>query len=226
MRILIIEDYASLRNALVKGLREAGFAVDSTGDGEEGLWYAMGNDYDVIILDLMLPGVDGLTILQKLRKRRQKTHILILTVKGELEDKLKGLELGADDYMVKPFAFEELVARVKALIRRGYGSKNPVIEIGDIRIDTNSRRVWRRESEIHLTAREYAILEYLALRRGEIASRTEIWEHIYDWASDNTSNVVDVYTALLRRKLDRKGEPSIIETVRGRGYSLTGEHDD
>lgn len=217
---LLIEDYLPLQKSLAKGLREAGFAVDVTGDGKEGLWYATRNEYDVVVLDLMLPGMDGLTVLKKLRADGRESHVLILTAKGEVSDKVKGLELGADDYLAKPFAFEELLARVRALVRREYRRKNPLISIGDLHIDTAGQRVWRGDDQIVLTAREYALLEYLAIRRAEVVSRTDIWNHLYDWLSTATSNVVDVYIGYLRRKIDRPGEPSLIRTIRGRGYSI------
>jgi len=220
MRLLVIEDYRPLRQSLTKGLREAGFAVDTTGDGEEGLWYAMGNDYDVIILDLMLPGMDGLKILKKLRAKGRQSHVLILTAKDTLEDRVAGLDLGADDYLVKPFAFEELLARVRALLRRSYRKKNPRIKIKDLRIDLMTQRVWRGREEIQLTPREYVLLEYLAMRAGQTVSRTDIWEHVYEFNSSASSNVVDVYVGYLRRKIERPGKPPLIRTVRGRGYTL------
>ena len=220
MRVLFVEDYEPLRKSVAQGLREAGFAVDATSDGKEGLWFATNNEYDVILLDLMLPGMDGLGVLRKAREAGVETHVLILTAKGEVEDRVRGLDAGADDYLCKPFAFEELLARVRALSRRGYGRKDPVIQVGDLRLDTAAQRVWRGEEEITLTAREYALLEYLALREGEVVSRTDIWNHLYDWVSAATSNVVDVYVGYLRKKVDRPGSPSVIETVRGRGYAL------
>ncbi len=220
MRLLIIEDYRPLQQSLTKGLREAGFAVDTTGDGQEGLWYTMGNDYDVIILDLMLPGMDGLEILKKIRGQGQKSHVLILTAKDKVEDRVAGLELGADDYLIKPFAFEELLARVRALLRRAYCQKNPQIKIRDLRIDLTTQRVWRGREEIQLTPREYALLEYLAMRSGQTVSRTDIWEHVYEFNSSASSNVADVYIGYLRRKIERPDKPSLIRTVRGRGYTL------
>ncbi len=220
MRLLLIEDYKPLLKALARGLREAGFGVDTAADGENGLWLAEGNDYDVVILDLMLPGVPGLDILRKLRVAGKQSHVLILTARGEVADRVKGLEAGADDYLVKPFAFDELLARVRALVRREYGNKSPLIEVGDLRMDTSAQRVWVRDEEKALTAREYALLEYLLQRSGEVVSRTDVWNHLYDWAEATTSNVVDVYIGYLRRKLDVPGEPSLIETVRGRGYAV------
>jgi len=192
MRILFVEDYEPLRKSVAKGLRETGFAVDVAKDGEEGLWMARNNTYDVIILDLMLPRLDGIGVLKALRKDKRPVHVLILTARNDVPDRVEGLDAGADDYLCKPFAFEELLARVRALVRRGYGRKTPTIEVGDLRIDTAAQRVWRGDREIDLTAREYGLLEYLALRKGEVVSRTDIWNHLYDWLSSATSNVVDV----------------------------------
>lgn len=222
MRVLVVEDYAPIRKAVAKSLREAGFAVDETGDGEEGLWYATSNDYDVVVLDLMLPGVDGLAILQRLRADGLVTHVLILTARDTVQDRVRGLDLGADDYLVKPFAMEELLARVRALARRAYCAKNPVIAVSDLRIDTTTKQVWRGNDEVTLTAREYAVLEYLALRAGEVVTRTDIWEHVYEFTADADSNVVDVYIGYLRKKLESADLPPLIHTIRGSGYSLRG----
>jgi len=220
VRVLVIEDYLPLQRAVAKGLREAGYAVDASGDGEEGLWYATTNEYDVIVLDLMLPKVDGLTILKRLRADGRPAHVLILTAKDAVADRVKGLDQGADDYLVKPFAFEELLARVRALARRAYCAKNPLIEVGGLRIDTPAQRVWRGKEEVSLTPREYALLEYLAMRAGQVVSRTDIWEHVYEFNSEADSNVVDVYIGYLRKKIERPGKPILIHTVRGRGYRL------
>jgi len=220
MRLLIIEDYPPLQKSLTLGLREAGFSVDVTGDGKEGFWYAVNNDYDVIILDLMLPGVDGLSVLEKLRAEGRQSHVLILTAKDTLEDKVSGLNLGADDYLIKPFAFEELLARVRALVRRNYRRKDSQITIGDLHIDFNTQKVFRSETEILLTPREYALLEYLVMRSGEVVSRTDIWEHVYEFNASATSNVVDVYVGYLRKKLEQTDKPNLIQTIRGRGYMV------
>lgn len=220
MRILLVEDYLPLQKSLTKGLREADFAVDVTGDGQEGLWYAMSNDYDVIILDLMLPKLDGLSILKQLRAKNKNNHIIILTAKDTVDDRIKGLDLGADDYLVKPFAFGELLARIKALIRRRYEHKCPDIQINDLCIDTTTHRVWRADEEIILTSREYMLLEYLARRAGQVVSRTDIWEHIYEFNSDASSNVVDVYIGYLRRKIEKETKPPLLRTIRGQGYIL------
>ena len=220
MRVLVVEDYAPLRKAGVQGLEEAGFAVDATGDGEEGLWYARSNQYDVIVLDLMLPSRDGLSVLTSLRQAGDPVHVLILTAKDALDDRVRGLNVGADDYLVKPFAFEELLARVRALVRRRYETKSPIIRIADLEIDTVARMVRRGGTGIELTAREYALLEFLALRAGQLVSRTDIWEHVYDFRSSAQSNVVDVYIGYLRRKIERPDLPRLIHTRRGQGYIL------
>ena len=220
MLVLLVEDYLPIQKSVARGLREAGFAVDVTGNGEEGLWYALEGGYDVVILDLMLPGIDGLTILQRLRAGGHATHVLILTAKDTVPDRVKGLDLGADDYLVKPFAFEELLARVRALARRAYRIKNPCLEIEDLKIETTTQRVWRGEEQVSLTPREYALLEYLAMRAEEVVSRTDIWEHVYEFNSEADSNVVDVYIGYLRKKIERAGKPVLIHTLRGRGYSL------
>lgn len=220
MRILVVEDYEPLQKSLEQGLREAGFAVDVTGDGQEGLWYAMGNEYDVIVLDIMLPNLDGLEILKKLRAAGKQCHVLILTAKDTLEDKIKGLDHGADDYLVKPFAFDELLARIRALLRRSYHNKSPEITVEDLRIELAAKQVFRDNNPIHLTPREYALLEYIAMRAGQVVSRADIWEHVYEFNSSATSNVVDVYIGYLRKKLDANGKPNLIHTIRGRGYVL------
>ncbi len=223
MRILLVEDQDRLRHWLQKGLTEADFAVDATGSGEEALWYIKTNSYDSIVLDLMLPGVDGLTVLQKLREAKREDPVIILTAKDTVSDRVRGLDLGADDYLVKPFAFEELLARLRVLIRRHYGRSDSVIEIDDLRINTAKRQVWRGGEEIELRAMEYKLLEYLARRVGETVSRTEIWDHVYDFDEQTMSNVVDVHISYLRRKLNLSGGKSLIQTRRGLGYVLGGD---
>ncbi len=223
MRILLIEDYAPLRKSLTQGLSEAGFAVDSSGDGEEGLWYATGNAYDAVVLDLMLPKLDGLAVLQRLRAAGNTSHVIILTARDTVEDRVRGLDLGADDYLVKPFALAELLARLRALVRRAYGRKVAVIRVGDLEVDTTARTATRAGESIELTAREYALLELLASRSGELVTRTDLWEHCYDFRSESTSNVIDVYIGYLRRKLERPGLARLIHTRRGQGYMLQAE---
>lgn len=220
MRVLLIEDYAPLRDSVAQALGEAGFAVDSSGDGEEGLWYAQSGDYDVIILDIMLPTVDGLAILKRIRETGHRTPVLLLTARDTVADRVSGLNLGADDYLVKPFALAELLARVRALLRRKYDTAHPVLRVQDLELNTVSRVVRRMGRRIELTAREYALLEYLAHRRGEVVTRSDIWEHVYDFRSTVESNVVDVYIGYLRKKLERPGRPPLIHTRRGQGYVL------
>ncbi len=220
MRILIIEDSVRLQESIGTGMREYGFAVDISGDGEEGLWLAQTNEYDAIILDLMLPRLDGLEVLRRLRSQGKTTHVLILTARDKVEDRVNGLQMGADDYLVKPFHFSELVARVQALVRRAYGGKNPRIEVGGLSIETNTRTAYRDGKPINLTAREYALLEFLALNRERVVSRSEIERHIYDERVEPLSNVVDSAICLLRRKIDRPDSPSLIQTRRGQGYIL------
>ncbi len=220
MKILVVEDHAPLRGSLAKGLREAGFAVDLAADGEEGLWHALEEDYDAIVLDLMLPKLDGLSVLERLRAKGKQSHVLILTAKDAVRDRVRGLEAGADDYLVKPFAFEELLARIRALVRRRYAAKSPAVRVGDLEIDRAAQRVRRGGRDIELTAKEYALLELLALRAGEIVRRVEIWSHLYEFAEEPSSNLLEVYVAQLRRKLEAGGEPRMIHTRRGVGYSL------
>lgn len=220
MRLLLVEDYDPLRRSVAQGLREAGFAVDAVADGEDALRRAGATEYDVVVLDLMLPQVDGLTVLRNLRARKHPARVLILTAKDVVSDRVAGLDAGADDYLVKPFAFEELLARVKALVRRRYTEGATAIRVGDLLIDLGARRAERGGNSLDLTAREYALLEFLALRAGQVVSRDEIWEHTYDFAASPGSNVVDVYIGHLRRKLEEHGRPRLIHTRRGMGYVL------
>ena len=219
MRVLIVEDYGPIRESVAQGLREAGFAVDVAADGRDGLWYAESNDYDVIVLDLMLPEVDGFTILEKVRASGSRTCVLILTAKDQVEDRVEGLNRGGDDYLVKPFAFEELLARVRTLVRRRYALRDASIRVADMEIDTTNRTVTRAGNTIELTVREYALLEYLSARAGQVVSRTDIWEHVYD-ESGSQSNVVDVYVGYLRKKIEVPGKPKLLHTRRGHGYLL------
>jgi DNA-binding response OmpR family regulator len=220
MRALLVEDYEPLRRSLTQGIREAGYAVDAAADGEEGLWYGRNNPYDVIVLDLMLPRMDGLSVLEQLRRGGSRSPVLILTARDAVEDRVQGLDRGADDYLTKPFAVEELLARMRALVRRRYDTAESTIYVGHLRLDTSAKRVFRETEEIELTAREYALLEYLARRAGQTVSRTEIWDHLYEFDSSATSNVVDVYIGYLRRKLDRPDRESYIRTIRGQGYRM------
>jgi DNA-binding response OmpR family regulator len=220
MRVLVVEDFPPLRKTVVQGLREAGYAVDEAADGEQALWHARSDEHDVIVLDLMLPKVNGLSVLKTLRDRRSPSHVLILTARDTNEDKVKGLELGADDYLVKPFHFAELLARVKALVRRKYDAKTTLLRVGDLEIDLSRRAVRRGSEAIDLSGREYGLLEFLALNMDRIVSRTDLWQHVYDFNASPESNVVDVYIKRLRAKIERPDKPRLIHTRRGQGYIL------
>ncbi len=225
MRLLLIEDSHRLRSTLERGLRKLGHAVDAAADGREGLWLASENSYDAIVLDLLLPEIDGYTVLQRLREQGKSTPVLILSAKDLVEDRVRGLDLGADDYLIKPFAFEELVARLQALGRRGHQVASPNLRIGTLSIDLAGRRVWHDGHEIRLTAREFSVLELLALRRGEVVTRRDLWEHLYEFEDQTASNVVDVLVYSLRKKLEAAGEAAarLIQTRRGQGYLFDPE---
>ena len=220
MHLLLVEDSRRLQASLGAGLRRCGFAVDLAIDGEAGLRYARHNRYDVIILDLMLPKLDGLSLLRQLRAEGNDTHVLILTARDAVENRIEGLRDGADDYLVKPFAFDELLARVEALIRRQYGEKRRVITVGDLSIDTTARTVTRSGRRIILSRREYALLEYFAYRKGQVVGRTEIEDHLYGERNFPISNAVDRVMCTLRRKVDNEGEEPLLSTRRGLGYVL------
>lgn len=221
MRLLLVEDSIRLQRTLAVALRRSGYAVDVAADGEEGLWLAESNDYDVIVLDILLPKRDGLDVLRTLRAHHKRTHILLLTARDTVNDRVVGLEAGADDYLVKPFALEELLARVQALCRRAYGSKQPRLVVADLEIDPAALRVKRAGQPIELTSREYQLLEYLARRRGEVVSRSDIEAHIYDGKVDPMSNVVDSAICSLRKKISVGTESQpLIHTRRGLGYVL------
>src|ERR1041384_4708659 len=223
LRILLIEAHTPLVRALKQGLEEEGFAVDVALDGEEGDYKARSAEYDVIVLDVMLPKEDGVSLLQRWRPAGVKSPVLMLTARSGIEDKVRGLDLGADDYLTKPFQLEELLARLRALLRRGHQVKDPVLRIHDLEIDTAARTVKRAGQSIHLTPREYALLEFLAFHRGKVATRSMIWEHLYDEQDESTSNVVDVYIRYLRNKIDKGFDPPLILTRWGEGYMLRGD---
>jgi DNA-binding response OmpR family regulator len=221
MRILVVEDSARLQRSLGTALRRSGYAVDLAGDGEEGLWLAESNDYDAIVLDVMLPKRDGLDVLRTLRARGKPTHVLLLTARDTVADRVTGLSVGADDYLVKPFALEELLARVQALCRRAYGTKQPRLNVADLELDPAARTVRRAGQAIELTAREFQLLEYLTRRAGEVVSRSDIEAHIYDGHVDPMSNVVDSAICMLRKKLAVADDAApLIHTRRGHGYVL------
>ncbi|MFQ3648756.1 MAG: response regulator transcription factor [Gemmataceae bacterium] len=223
MRVLIVEDHKPLLRSLRQGLEEEGFAVDTAEDGEEADIKARSTNYDVIVLDVMLPKIDGLTLLRKWRREGLNTYVLILTARETTDDKVRGLDSGADDYMTKPYQLSELLARLRALIRREHQIKDPVIRIYDLEIDTASRMVKRAGQSISLTPREYALLEFLAFHRGKVVTRRMIWDHLYDEQDESTSNVVDVYIRYLRNKIDKNFEPPLILTRWGEGYMMRGE---
>jgi two-component system copper resistance phosphate regulon response regulator CusR len=218
MRVLIVEDSTALRESLRTGLAREGFAVDVAADGRSGLSYARNNPYDVLVLDLMLPELDGLSVLAELRGKEDRPHVLVLTARDRVVDRVQGLNAGADDYLVKPFAFEELLARIHALVRRRY-EQSPALCVGALVVDVAARKAIHRGEVLDLTAREYALLEYLALRRGHTVSREEIEDHIYGVNKLPLSNAVDSTVCILRSKLGPEGK-DLIRTRRGQGYVL------
>ncbi len=220
MRILVVDDDRRLCAVIRRGLLEESYAVDLAYDGEDGEYLAEVNPYDLIILDIMLPVKDGIEVCRELRAKKITTPILMLTAKDAVEDRVKGLDTGADDYLVKPFAFSELLARVRALLRREGTSKSPELRVGDLVLNTLTRQVNRGQRPIELTTKEYVILEYLMRHPEMVVTRTMIEEHAWDYDFDSLSNLVDVYIRRLRRKLDTEGEDSLIQTVRGAGYRL------
>ena len=223
MRLLLVEDESSIANFIRQGLTEAGYAVDVAQDGQEGLDYIRAADYDVLILDIMLPRLDGVTLLRQLRAKGNKTPALMLTARDTVDNRVEGLDAGADDYLVKPFAFPELLARVRALLRRPPLQAGTVLQIDNLQMDTAKHTVERNGRLIDLSPREYAVLEYLMRHPNQVLSRTQIGEHVWNFDFYNESNVVDVYIGYLRRKVDKPGELSLIHTVRGVGYCLRAE---
>lgn len=220
MRVLIIEDSDVLRDSMADGLRRTGYVVETAADGEDGLWRAEARAHDVLILDLGLPKLDGMTLLQRLRATGDTAPVLVLTARDGIDDRVAGLQAGADDYLVKPFAFAELTARIAALLRRSYGASVNTITIGNLEIDTAARSARLDGQPLALARREYALLEVLALNAGAVVSRSEIESRIYDEHVEPNSNVVDAAVSILRKKLDPRGAKSRIETRRGEGYRL------
>jgi two-component system OmpR family response regulator len=217
MRLLIVEDEPDLRSSLAQACREEGYAVDTAPDGEEGLYKADNWDYDAIVLDIMLPKRDGWSVLQQLRLRK-KTPVLMLTARDQSRDRVRGLDTGADDYLVKPFDLAELLARLRALIRRSAGQTRSLLQVGEVTIDTAARTVSRAGEPVPLTAREYGLVEFLALHRGEVVSRTALYEHLFDEDDSTLSNLLDVHVSNIRKKLGAE----FITTRRGHGYSIEG----
>jgi two-component system OmpR family response regulator len=224
MRILIVEDDQKIADHLAKGLREVGYAVDHVVDGDEGMYFGLDNPYDAAVLDIMLPTRDGLSILERWRAEKVKTPVLILSAKRSVSDRVKGLQAGGDDYLTKPFAFAELLARVQALIRRSSDASEPTsLSCADLNLDLLSREVTRGEKRVELQAREFSLLEYLLRNAGRVVSKTMILEHIWDYAFDPQTNVVDVLVCRLRSKIDRDFDPKLIHTLRGAGYVLRSQ---
>ena len=218
--MLVVEDDTRMSALLRRGLAEEGYAVDVTGEGAEAVWLATENDYDAVVLDLMLPGLDGYEVCRRLRGAGRWAPVLMLTARDGVLDRVRGLDAGADDYLVKPFSFAELAARLRALLRRGASERPSVLSVGDLGLDPATRRAWRGRVELDLTAKELALLELFLRHPGEVLSRTRILDHVWDFAYEGVSNVVDQHVAALRRKLDRPFGRADLQTVRGAGYRL------
>jgi heavy metal response regulator len=220
MRLLVVEDEHKLAGVIKRGLEEQGYAVDLAYDGPDGLALAQSEPYDLVVLDVMLPGFDGLEVCRRLRAARRNMPVLMLTARDSVDDRVAGLDAGADDYLAKPFAFRELLARVRALLRRDSLSRDPLLKVGDLEVDTVSHEVRRGGRPIELTSKEYAVLEYFVRNPNRVLTRTQIAEHVWDYDFVAMSNVVDVYVRYLRRKLGDEAEPRLIRTIRGVGYQL------
>jgi heavy metal response regulator len=224
MRILLVEDEPRMANVIAKGLREQSYAVDVAEDGDSGLYQASLNDYDLIVLDVLLPQRDGYEVCRELRVRGDATPVLMLTARASVDDRITGFDAGADDYLTKPFSFRELLARIRALLRRDSQLRPDVVEVEDLVLDSASHRVARANKEVQLTAKEYALLEYLARRTGELVSRTEIAAHVWDDSFDPFSNTIEVYMNRLRKKIDGDHPIKLLHTRRGEGYILEPRH--
>jgi two-component system OmpR family response regulator len=223
MRVLVVEDEVKMARLIRRGLREEGMAVDVTERGEDALWMAGSTEYDAVVLDVMLPGIDGFETCRRLRGDGVWAPVLMLTARDAIEDRVAGLDRGADDYLVKPFSFAELLARLRALARRGPIERPVLLEVGDLRMDPATHQVWRGDEEVPLSAKEFALLEAFMRRPGEVLSRLQLLEHAWDYSYENRSNVIDVYVRYLRQKVDRPFGRDSIETVRGAGYRLRKE---
>jgi two-component system OmpR family response regulator len=220
MRVLVVEDELKMASLLLRGFRNNGDAADVARTGEDAIWMAAATSYEAIVLDVMLPGMDGFETLAELRKQGRWTPVLVLTARDSVEDRIAGLDVGADDYLTKPFSFAELLARLRAIVRRGELERPTVLQVGDLRLDPATRQVWRGTTEIELTGKEFALLEAFMRRPGEVLSRDQLLEQAWDMGYDNRSNVIAVYVNYLRDKIDRPFGASSLETVRGAGYRL------
>jgi len=223
MRVLIVEDELRMASLIRRGLFKEGLAVDVAARGEDALWMAQSSDYDAIVLDVMLPGMSGFETCRRLRSGGVWTPVLMLTARDSVEDRVAGLDTGADDYLIKPFAFAELLARLRALVRRGEFERPSVLEVGDLRLDPATHRVWRGSTEIQLSAKEFAMLEIFMRRPDEVLTRLHLLEHAWDFAYDNRSNIIDVYIRHLRQRIDEPFGRQSLETVRGVGYRLRAD---
>ena len=220
MRLLVVEDEKKLNNLITKKLEKEYYGVDSCFDGEEAVRYVEGTEYDAIILDIMLPKLDGFEVIKRIRAKKNKVPILLLTARDNIDDKVKGLDYGADDYLVKPFIFEELMARIRVLLRRNSGNADNVVTIANLKVDLDAKTVFRDDLLIKLSGREYSILEYLIRNKGKILSRERIEDHIWNYDYEGGTNVIDVYIRYLRKKIDDSYTPKLIHTIRGLGYVL------
>jgi two-component system, OmpR family, response regulator len=223
MKLLVVEDELKMASLLLRGFRSNGHVADVTRTGEDAVWMAAATRYDAIVLDVMLPGMDGFETLAQLREHGRWTPVLMLTARDAVEDRIAGLDVGADDYLTKPFSFAELLARLRAIARRGEVERPTILEIGDLRLDPATRQVWRGTTEIELTAKEFALLEAFMRRPGEVLSRDQLLEQAWDMGYDNRSNVIAVYVNYLRDKIDRPFGANSLETVRGAGYRLRND---
>ncbi|MEA2506328.1 MAG: two-component system, OmpR family, response regulator [Actinomycetota bacterium] len=226
MRVLVVEDEIKMARLLERGLGEEGYAVDVAGDGAEALWLAVENPYDIILLDLMLPDTDGVETCRQLRERGIWAPVMMVTARDGIDDHVKGLDVGADDYITKPFSFAELLARIRALLRRPALERPSILLVGDLKLDPATRQVWRGTAEVEVTTKEFALLEYFMRNPEQVLSRSRLIEHVWDFAYDGDSNVVDVYVRYLREKIDRPFGKDSLQTVRGAGYRLHEEIED
>ena len=220
MRLLVVEDEKKLNELITKKLKKEYYGIDSCFDGEEAIRYVEGTEYDAVILDIMLPKLDGFEVIKRIRAKKNKVPILLLTARDNIDDKVKGLDYGADDYLVKPFIFEELMARIRVLLRRNSGNADNVVTIANLKVDLDAKTVFRDDLLIKLSGREYSILEYLIRNKGKILSRERIEDHIWNYDYEGGTNVIDVYIRYLRKKIDDSYTPKLIHTIRGLGYVL------